>query len=889
MPAQVRLLAPLDEKNRHVSLAQDATDATLWTNTGPIELRAGALYSIQLTVSNVRNVVRVEWEWDPKGQGRTPIRPRYLYPLWLYGAFQETYVRFLKAASLAKGVGLTANELAYFATRKDYQINTDGWLNALPAFGNPGPAGSALLKPLTALLDFARLKADLSPDDERLLAVLNDPEAASQKPQAQTQQADSLLYTLTRWDDASLDALLMRFGEVKPDGKADRAALGDLDVFVRVSDAFGIARQMGISASALIASTRNDPESGTVRDLQAALRARYDAADWRDVVQPINDQMRGLQRDALVAYILQQMRSHPESAHIDTPDKLFEYFLMDVLMEPGIETSRIRHALSSVQLFIERCLMNLEPRVSPVVLDAKKWEWMKRYRVWEANRKVYLFPENWLEPELRDDQSSFFKEAMSELLQSDITEDTAATALLNYLSKLDDVAKLEPCGIYHIPAEGNQPEINHVVARTAGAHRKYYYRRDESPSWTPWEQIKLDIEDNPVIPVVWNDRLLLFWLRILKAPIDPKDQATSGLPPPTGGIDKKDESLYALTLPEVKEASKKDAETNIKMKFQAVLCWSEYYNDKWQATKTSDVNKPVLLGQSSPFCFDRSTLKLSSDEPQKGQLRMKIYGECVTSEPPGFLLYNTHSLPVPCSPPLLAMTRGFNTTSSTLTIYYAVFDPRGVVVTDHVVLTDQMDMSVVQPSHETSDIWDAPFFFGDGQNQFYVTTREDLKAFPDTGGYGVSVLPDLTKMIPPLVLPPWLPTPPEFWRIEGPIMRDLGVIDPGPMQRFVTEDAYIHRGIGMTGGVRYGDCLIGPSGLCAASTVNRAKEKVMTNSTTGFHEKALEAEKRRHVESPLGERVHVHLSELFPSLRRRTDRAVEPRIAARHDGCQMAG
>ena len=88
-----------------------------------------------------------------------------------------------------------------------------------------------------------------------------------------------------------------------------------------------------------------------------------------------------------------------------------------------MQTSRIRHALSSVQLFIERCLMNLEPRVSSASINPKQWEWMKRYRVWEANRKVFLYPENWLEPELRDDKSPFFKEIESELLQSDITED----------------------------------------------------------------------------------------------------------------------------------------------------------------------------------------------------------------------------------------------------------------------------------------------------------------------------------------------------------------------------------------------------------------------------------------------------------------------------------
>ena len=38
-------------------------------------------------------------------------------------------------------------------------------------------------------------------------------------------------------------------------------------------------------------------------------------------------------------------------------------------------------------------------------IDKDLWEWMENYRVWEANRKVFLYPENWLEPELRRDRS----------------------------------------------------------------------------------------------------------------------------------------------------------------------------------------------------------------------------------------------------------------------------------------------------------------------------------------------------------------------------------------------------------------------------------------------------------------------------------------------------
>jgi AAA+ superfamily predicted ATPase len=35
------------------------------------------------------------------------------------------------------------------------------------------------------------------------------------------------------------------------------------------------------------------------------------------------------------------------------------------------------------------------------------WQWRTRYRVWEANRKVFLYPENWVEPEPRSPTAAF--------------------------------------------------------------------------------------------------------------------------------------------------------------------------------------------------------------------------------------------------------------------------------------------------------------------------------------------------------------------------------------------------------------------------------------------------------------------------------------------------
>jgi hypothetical protein len=758
-----------------VSLVQNAT---LWVNSGPIELRAGSLYPITLTVEKVRHVMRVQWEWEPKGQGRADIPARYLYPAVPFESFRQAYVRFLKTASLAEGLTLSANELAFFATHTDYAVAGDGWLNALPVDGDPAPGtASALLKPFQALVDFAGIKAEISPDDESLLNVLKDPTAA-------TQNADSLLFNITRWNPTSLNDALSQFG-------SNIAGLGHFDIFGRVYDAFALVQTIGVSAKALIQATTNDPTADIVRDWQSALRARYDAASWRDVVRPINDEIRSLQRDALVAYIIHQMRSHPESAHIDTPDKLFEYFLMDVQMDPCMQTSRIRHALSSVQLFIERSLMNLEPRVLPAVINAAQWEWMKRYRVWEANRKVYLFPENWLEPELRDDKSPFFKEIESELLQSDITEERASIALLNYLAKLEEVAKLEICGIHYVPADPatRTGEVNHVVARTAGAHRKYFYRRYEYGYWTAWEQIKLDIEDNPILPVVWNDRLFLFWLRIVKQGADTPKKPFS-----------KEGDLTSLGTSDIKT----DPPT---VTVNALLSWSEYYNGKWQATRTSDVSLPLKLDETSANGFDRTKYNLAALFWTNGALRIIVSN--ATGFAASFFLYNAFSAPelrqgkkeVHFSP-----KRSLNTATAALNVGYT--NPG---VTNKVV-ENSIDDRAVQPNHAyDGNPWEAPFFYQDARHAFYVTTSEELVWIRQWNDFGIYVAPSQTvPVLPSLVLEPAkiIPDP------AGPIIKQpwFGAVDPSPVERYVTEDAYIHRGIGTSGTVNYGGTEIGLTG-----------------------------------------------------------------------------
>src|SRR5713101_5661680 len=36
----------------------------------------------------------------------------------------------------------------------------------------------------------------------------------------------------------------------------------------------------------------------------------------------------------------------------------------------------------------------------PLSKMSTQWEWHERYRVWDANRKIFVYPENWIEPDV---------------------------------------------------------------------------------------------------------------------------------------------------------------------------------------------------------------------------------------------------------------------------------------------------------------------------------------------------------------------------------------------------------------------------------------------------------------------------------------------------------
>ncbi|HJX26540.1 MAG TPA: neuraminidase-like domain-containing protein, partial [Thermoanaerobaculia bacterium] len=311
------------------------------------------------------------------------------------------------------------------------------------------------------------------------------------------------------------------------------------------------------------------------------LRARHGDEAWLDISKSIQDRLRERKRDSLVAWLLTRpMPADAPTGKWENANDLFAYYLIDVEMCSCQLTSRIVQASAAVQLFVQRCFMGLEPEVRVGVEEDdawNQWSWMRQYRVWEANRRVFAWPENYAEPELRRDKSEIFKNLENELLQNEVNRDTVETAFLRYVEGLDDVAQLEVAGTWY----QETTRTLHVFGRTPGAEpRLYYYRQFiDGRRWTAWSKVDVDIKSDLLVPLISNERLHLVWPEFREEPVQPSHVST----------------------PEANKSSVPVGKPQKKM--NVFLAISEHRNGKWTPKKVSEqpVESPTFTGDD----FDR--------------------------------------------------------------------------------------------------------------------------------------------------------------------------------------------------------------------------------------------------------------------------------------------
>ncbi len=326
--------------------------------------------------------------------------------------------------------------------------------------------------------------------------------------------AASLVADQNSFQKADVLALFNRFSAT---GSATVSEVHSVKMLTRVFGGMELLRRIGASAAQAIDWTdvRTTPPQTApsvnlelptssalvqARAIKAVARAKHDAASWATIGRALRDPLRDQQR-RLLARVLTGVLNKK------TLSDLYENLLIDVEMGPCVLTSRMVAAHGSVQSFVQRIQLNLEQNVAPNKLLSRRWDWMSAYRVWEAGRKVFLWPENWLDPELRTDKTELFEGLEATLRKGPLDDVTAGDAYRQYLDGLAEIANLE------IVAMCRDGLTLHLFGRTAAPYR-YFYRTYRQGVFTPWKRMELAIQGENLLPIVNNGTLYLFWMRI---------------------------------------------------------------------------------------------------------------------------------------------------------------------------------------------------------------------------------------------------------------------------------------------------------------------------------------------------------------------------------------
>jgi hypothetical protein len=249
---------------------------------------------------------------------------------------KNVFAKIYKAVVVVNGFNLSADEVCYFQSHgadfDNFDLNSmtlDSWMRiaAYTALRNKLPKAG------TPLLD--------------LFAWASQPQS---RLRATSEELIKQLVAVTQWDAARIKALItdVHFDLNQRDHFKNEVNL------VKMQKAIAVADKVGVDIDRLftwaVPGSKFWPCHTIAEDIRMAMRARFDVEDWEQAVKPLSDQLREMQKQALISFLLVQpdLIAWP----VVDADSLFEFFLIDVQMQAERQTSRMVQAIASVQLFI---------------------------------------------------------------------------------------------------------------------------------------------------------------------------------------------------------------------------------------------------------------------------------------------------------------------------------------------------------------------------------------------------------------------------------------------------------------------------------------------------------------------------------------------------------
>ena len=420
---------------------------------------------------------------------------------------QAVFINLQQAAELISSLSLSPAEAAYF--KYDY---------------HPTAVYPIAYNDVRTITDFKRLVKVFNDSQNNVLNII----------QSQPVDWSTALASLSGWKTNQIEFLTAYLN----------ISNCDIAAILQIESYFTTAGLLGINISNLIdlVNIPNKPEtsiSSSANSLWSGLQSQL--KDSPTVLTKIQNKLNEKLRNKLVSLACFNLSSGPSNlldSYGVNARGLYAYLLIDVEVSGVVQTTPIREAISAVQLYVYRCLNQLEPDVTCTANLPSLWQWMQSYRMWQANMEVFLYPEDYIQPELRVDKTDLFTKAESDLKQVDLTNpDQVEVLFKDYMNGLEKIGNIQVISSAARTYEAEDPSglqnFKELCMIGAGAaeHGQYYYRlakfRDSVTKgeyipyeWGQWKKVNIAIsavEYQPGLygtpkPIYAFGRWYLFWI-----------------------------------------------------------------------------------------------------------------------------------------------------------------------------------------------------------------------------------------------------------------------------------------------------------------------------------------------------------------------------------------
>ena len=233
-------------------------------------------------------------------------------------------------------------------------------------------------------------------------------------------------------------------------------------------------------------------------------------------------------RSALVEYSIGQVNGSGDRDYnfLRTPTDLFELLRMDPLDSYPVQSSWVAEATSCAQQYIHAVYRKLEPGFEKHLFDKRDlatWELYSNYPDWAALQLIALYPENFINPFVRQRKTSLFKALENNLNQTRLSTDSVQAALRDYLQTFEQTCNLDVISSY---MDGISPARAdyYFVGRQRVAPYQYFWRKAQvelsstcvainPAAWDEWQPVDIPAGAKvlDIRPVFWSGRLCLVW------------------------------------------------------------------------------------------------------------------------------------------------------------------------------------------------------------------------------------------------------------------------------------------------------------------------------------------------------------------------------------------